>query len=126
MPIFAGNCPVLAMVAPVSIAAGLSANTGWFDVRNGTRIRALVAVGAGGGTPAISWQQANTAAGGGAKALPAWGVGTFASSRIDVDNPQPQLDLNNGFGWVMGTVTVTGGTGTITAMLVMGEDGNAA
>lgn len=127
MPIFAGNAPVLAMGAPISVAAAGTLVSGWFDVRQAPRIRALASIGAGGGTPALSFAQANTAAGGGSKALSGWSIGAVANARIDVDNPSDKLDQNGGFFWVQVTVTITGGTGTITSLHVFGEDsGNAA
>ncbi len=126
MGIFAGNSPVLAMGAPVSVAAAGTLVSGWFDVRNAIRIRTMASIGAGTGVPALSFAQANTAAGGGSKALASWSTGAVANGRIDVDNPVNQLDQNGGFYWVQATITMTGGTGTLAALHCFGEDsGNA-
>jgi hypothetical protein len=122
---YQGNFPILAQVNPISVAAAGTQLTGWIDVRQAIRLRALVTCGLGGGTPAFSWQQGNTSAGGGAKSL-TWGAGTYASNRLDVEGLPGALDQNGGFYWVQGTVTVTGGTGTITGTVVFGEGaGNA-
>jgi hypothetical protein len=121
MNTYAGNVPILAQVNPVSVAAAGTQVTGWVDVSQAARIRTLVQCGAGGGTPAITWQQGNTSSGGGAKSL-SWGAGSYASNRIDVENTTESVDLINGFRWVQGTVTMTGGTGTITGTTVFAED----
>jgi len=126
MPIHNGNCPMIGGAAPISIAAAGNQQTGWIDVRPYPSIRCLVMTGAGGGTPAMSFQQANTAAGGGAKALAGWAVGSYANAAIDVDNPSDKLDKNGGFGWIQVTTTMTGGAGTICCTDVLGQDGNAA
>lgn len=117
--------PVLGQKEPISVAAAGTLVSGWIDVSQAYNIAVLLLVGAGGGTPALSFRQANTAAGGGAKTL-AWGAGTLASSRIYVDNDPADLDVGGGFRWVEVTATVTGGTGTVVGFAVLGGEPKVA
>lgn len=103
-----------------SVAAAGTLVTGWVDVSLQQNIQAIVAIGSGAGTPAITWEQATSAAGAGAKSL-AWAAGTFATDRIEVTNDcGATLDLAGGFKFVRATVTITGGAGTLTALLLLG------
>ena len=113
--------PVLGQANPISVVAAGTLVSGWIDASQAHRIITLLMAGAGGGTPALSFRQANTAAGGGAKAL-AWSAGTLASSRIYVDNDPAQLDVAGGFRWIEVTATVTGGTGTVVGFVVLGGE----
>jgi hypothetical protein len=122
MAIFKGNAQELGAALPVSVAAAGTLQTGWIDTRKAPRWRLRCKVGAGGGTPAFTYQQANTSAGGAAKALAAWGAGTYSAPLLEVENRGDQLDLLNGFYWVQVTCTITGGTGTVISLEAYGED----
>ena len=106
-------------VAPkaASVAAAGTLVTGWVDVSLYTSIAAVVGVGSGAGTPALTWEQANTSGGGAAKAL-AWNEGTFDTNSIEVSNRCVGLDV--GFRWVRATATVTGGAGTVVSINLLG------
>lgn len=117
--------PVLGQAGPISVAAAGTLISGWLDTANAHNVAVLLTIGAGGGTPALTFDQANTAAGGGVKAL-AWSAGTIANSRVYVDNDPAKLDVAGGFRWVRVTTTVTGGTGTVVGLAVFGGEPKVA
>lgn len=115
-----GLIPMVAGTPKVgSVAAAGTLVTGWVDCSLQQNIQAIVAIGSGAGTPAITWEQATSSGGAGAKAL-AWGAGTFVTDRVEVTNDCGVLDLAGGFRYVRATVTITGGAGTLTALLLLG------
>jgi hypothetical protein len=109
--------PLKDKVAPQSIAAAGTAQTGWIDCSTGNWLKLVLLVGAGAGTAAVSLDQATTAAGAGSKVLAtaaqvgitAQGTGTVEAD-YDLHN---NLDINGGFAFVRATVTVAGGAGTL-------------
>jgi hypothetical protein len=118
--------------APVSVAAAGTLKTGWVAVAGYHWLYLLVMIGVVDGTGAVTWQQATAAAGTNAKALEADEFNTtdgemhittgatddgkvkMACGRTD------RLDINGGFTHVQATLTVTGGTGSLFAMAVLG------
>lgn len=117
----AGMIPLAAGTPKVgSVAAAGTLVTGWVDLSLYTHLHAICAIGSGAGTPAITWEQATSSGGAGAKAL-AWGAGTFATDRVEVTNDTGMtVDMAGGFRYVRATVTITGGAGTLTALLLLG------
>lgn len=112
--------PLGESIAPQSVAAAGTANSGWMKVDDCINVQTLVKLGAlGGGTVTLTWQQANTAAGGGAKAL-SWTGGSSAvnNASLVTDDDPDKLDINNGFAWVRATLTNVGGTGALVSAVI--------
>jgi hypothetical protein len=111
------DLPVKGAIAPQSVAAAGNATSGWIDASDGTNIITVVNGGAlGGGTVALSFEQATDNAGTGAKAVSSAAVGAGLSSnntQFQVDNAVEKLDHNNGFKFFRAKLTVTGGTGAL-------------
>lgn len=114
--------PIGGALPPQSVAAAGTAVTGWVDVSQGINVLTTINVGAlGGGSVALTWQQAQDSSGTGAKALAAFGTGSAMSSNNKtqmIDNDPEGLDINNGFKFVQGTLTVTGGSGALVSATV--------
>lgn len=113
-PVQTGN------VAPQSIPAAGTAVTGWIDASEAHTIALLVLAGAlGGGTVTVTWEQANTAAGGGNKAVFAASAG-FAVDNAEswLEHKVEDMDINGGFRWVQAKLTNVGGAGALIAAAV--------
>ncbi|MCI0571346.1 MAG: hypothetical protein L0Y66_11380 [Myxococcaceae bacterium] len=111
--------PLATAPKAASVAAAGTLISGWCDAGAYSAIHAVVGKDAGAGTPALTFEQATTAAGAGAKAL-AWSGGTLATDRIEVTNDPAKLDVAGGFRFVRATVTVTGGAGTLCSLSLLG------
>lgn len=101
--------------ASSSVAASGTQVSGWIDLADIQALHSVFFVGSGAGTPLVTWQQATSNAGAGAKSVN-FSVGTFASSKNEVTialQSASNLDLAGGFRFVQATVTVTGGAGTL-------------
>lgn len=99
-----------------SVAAAGTLVSGWVDAGAAAFVHTVVGIDAGAGTPALTFEQATSSAGAGAKALAGFSGGTFANNRIEVTNDPSKLDVAGGFRYVRGTVTITGGAGTLTSL----------
>jgi hypothetical protein len=82
-----------------SVAAAGTLVTGWADAGAFVNMLAVCGVDAGAGTPALTFEQATSSAGAGAKALSAWSGGTFdgTNKNIEVTNDPAALDVAGGF-----------------------------
>lgn len=112
--------PLITAPKAASVAAAGTLQSGWFAVGGHADIHSVVGIGSGAGTPALTFEQATDGSGTGAKALSAWGGGTFATDRIEVTNDPAKLDIAGGITHVRATVTITGGAGTVTSLNVHG------
>lgn len=114
------NFPLKSVIAPQSVAAAASATSGWVDAGDAEKVTTVVNLGAlGGGTVALTFEQARDADGGGAKALSAWTGGAVATT-LTVDNQPELLDLEGGFSHVRAKLTVTGGSGALVSAALFG------
>lgn len=122
----------LAVLRPQTVAAAGHVHSGWFHVADAQRILALLNVGDdGGGSIAVTFEQATSAAGADAKALDG---GTWADAALGAlttndtttvladGRPEVGLDVNNKFAYVSFIVTVTGGTGALVSGTIVGTD----
>jgi hypothetical protein len=121
---------VAATGAPVSVAAAGTLVSGYFHV-DSPWVTALLSMGVGAGTTAVTWQQATDASGTGAKALD---TGDFAATGpaivslsatddgktvVAEGRAEHALDVAGGFEYIQCTATVTGGAGTLLSMVLM-------
>ncbi len=116
--------PYKGQIAPQSVAAAGNVTGNWIDASQCRWLSGTLLVGAGGGTVALKIEQATSAAGAGAKDLytaaqlgiTAQGVGQVQfDAQLDCN-----LDVANGFRWVRANATVTGGTGTLVSVGLIG------
>lgn len=112
--------PLATAPKAASVAAAGTLVSGWVNAGLYRSIHTVVGVDAGAGTPALTFEQATSAAGAGAKALSAWSGGTYASNKIEATNDPEKLDLAGGFAFVRATATVTGGAGTLVSLNLHG------
>lgn len=113
--------PVKAQINPQSVAAAGHANSGWVDAGQCINILTEVNLGAlGGGSVALTFEQATSSGGAGAKALSTFTGGTSAvdNAKMEIDNAPEGLDAENGFTYARAVLTVTGGTGALVAATV--------
>jgi hypothetical protein len=121
MNIGAEHLPLSGKINPQSVAAAANAASGWIDAGAAPDWLTVMNLGAlGGGTVTLSFEQANTSVGGGAKALSAW---TGTSSATDnatamVNNDAGLLDHANGFRWFRAKLANVGGTGALLSATV--------
>lgn len=102
-----------------SVAAAGTLVSDWVDAASYSRLQAVVGKDAGAGTWAVTWEQATSNAGAGAKALSGY-AGTQANNRTQIDVDASALDTNGSFRWVRATATVTGGAGTLMTLIILG------
>ena len=117
------DLPLLGDIAPQSVAAAGSAQSGWMDAGSCINVHTEINLGAlGGGTVTATWEQATTSAGAGAKSLSAWTGGSSATNNanISVDNDPEKLDIAGGFRYVRLTLANVGGTGALCSAVVQG------
>ena len=120
MEIFKEHIPQKGEIAPQTIAAAGSANSGWIKADEAGRYLTRANLGAlGGGTVTLSFEQANTAAGGGAKAL-AFGGGSSAvnNAQLQSEDDVTKMDHANGFFWFRAKLANVGGTGALCSATV--------
>lgn len=114
--------PTSAQVAPQSIAAAGTANTGYVAVPAGAKWAhiTLLCGALGGGSEQVDINQATSTGGAGAKALATAAIAgvTTNSSVTDYDLNLDTMDINNGFNCIRALVTNTGGTGALVAIAV--------
>ncbi len=113
--------PVKGQISPQSVAAAGHANSDWVDASQGINILTEVTLGAlGGGSVALTFEQATSAGGAGGKALSAFTGGTSAvdNTKLEIDNAPEAMDAENGFTFVRAVLTNTGGTGALVAATV--------
>jgi len=109
--------PIAGAIAPQSVAAAASVNTGWVKVAPGSKwaIAQLLAGALGGGSVQVDVLQAQDGAGTGSKAA-VTNLFTNATNNTQTDgeiNVETTLDINNGFSYVQVKATNTGGTGAL-------------
>lgn len=114
--------PRLGDIAPQSVAAAGTATTGWIAAKTQPEFVTQVNLGdLGGGSVALTFEQATDGSGSGSKALSS-GVNVGSSStnnaNFEVDNVSSALDHNNGFTHFRAVLTVTGGTGALVSAIV--------
>lgn len=106
-----------AQIAPQSIAAAGTAQSGWVAVANNSWAKVLALVGAGAGTLAVKIEQATTSGGAGVKdcvTAAQLGITALATGQQQADAKLDQyVDVNNGFAYIRLNVTMTGGAGTL-------------
>ena len=121
MEIFKEHIPQKGQISPASVAAAGTASTGWIKADEAARYLTRVNLGAlGGGTVTLTFEQANTAGGGGAKALSAFTGASSAvnGTQLEVENDVTKMDHANGFFWFRGTLTNVGGTGALVSATI--------
>lgn len=118
---------LIGQIAPVSVAAAGSANTGatYFDAGKYHRIEALAPLGVlGGGTVTLTMKQAKDSTGTGAKDLTAGGFASVNSATngavLSVEEETTRLDVDNGFTHVRAELSNVGGTGALVALTLRG------
>lgn len=119
--ITASQVPLKAKIAPQSVAAAAHVNSGWVDAGQCINILTEVNLGAlGGGSVALTFEQATSSGGAGAKALSTFtgAVSAVDNTTAEVDNAPEGLDADNGFQFVRAVLTVTGGSGSLVAATV--------
>lgn len=111
--------PPKGQIDPASVAAAGAAASGWIDAATALRFAGFCAVGAGAGSAAFTWRQADTSGGGNAKAVSGPATLTLTTGQNGATEVRPeQLDLAAGFRWVQLSCTVTGGAGTLVGAVV--------
>lgn len=119
--------PLATSPKAASVAAAGTLVTGWADAGAYSKMLTVCGIDAGAGVPTLTFEQATSAAGAGAKAL-AWSGGTFdaVGKSTQVTNDGAALDVAGGFRYVRATATVAGGAGTLTSLNIHGLEPRAA
>lgn len=111
--------PTMGDIPPQSVAAAANAVSGWIDASIGPDFIARANLGAlGGGTVTLSFEQATTSGGAGAKVLAGGGASAVDNANIEVDLDVGTLDHANGFKFFRAKLANVGGTGALVSALV--------
>src|SRR5574340_613905 len=118
----ASDIPVAASsISPVSIAPAGNAQSGWIDMKEANLLSTLAMTGVGVTDVTVSFEQAQDAAGAGAKALD----GQFedvnivaASAETYIEGEVTELDVNGGFRFVRVTITNGGAAAALVSAAI--------
>lgn len=110
-------------ITPQSVAAAATVTGGWVEVAQNKWAAITSIVGAGAGTLAVKVEQATSSGGAGAKDLITaanLGInGQAATTEVQADlNLDSVMDVDGGFTHIRLSGTVTGGSGTLVAVVL--------